>query len=149
MDRRANLWTHHHSHPWSNVQTTANISLPAPSVTSPAKKVEWSSSPYRCPASHPPPAGTHSKVRLSNLHFNALQKLPACFLLSLCSAVKSSCCRWCHMTGNKLSPELAHTQIRALTIAHLLMFYFVKFIDVRCPLRVKLWDSQSAYQLLI
>lgn len=44
------------------------------------------------------PAATHLKVRLNNMHFSALQKHTEALFFSLCSAVKGSSCRWCHMT---------------------------------------------------
>lgn len=94
------------------------------------------------------PAATHLKVRLNNMHFSALQKHTEALFFSLCSAVKGSSCRWCHMTWQQRQHS-THTR----TITHLLKFHFVKFIDVadevRSPLRDKSCDGQSAHQLLI
>lgn len=49
--------------------------------------------------------------------------------------------------------DFQHSQLHTHNRTHLLKFHFVKFIDVpdevRCPLRVKSCDSQSAHQLLI
>lgn len=58
------------------------------------------------------PAATHLKVRLNNMHFSALQQHTEALFFSLCSAVKGSSCRWCHMTWQQRQHStLPHTPI--------------------------------------
>lgn len=134
----------HHFNPCSHVPTKAKVSLCALSVASPAKKPELA--PHNA-ALHLTlqPAATHSKVRLYNMHFNAVLKLMGIFLL-FCSVLllKGAAAGDVTWFTNKFYQH---------TITHLFMFHFVTFIDVPdevwCPLRVKSWDNQSARRLLI
>lgn len=102
----------HHRHPWSHATAPALTFLYFPSKChSPANQPL-----YNAPH-HPtlPPAATHSKVILNNTHFNALQKLIEAVLFSLCSPLKGSCCRWCHMTWQ----QRLHSTVPITRITHI------------------------------